>query len=136
MRENKNKLNVELNFITIFFFAKLCTGNIGETVSFRNSLKSLEQLSGIIWKINFHIRKIYFRAFHSVIKKKKKLKKKFKKKKLRKIPSGFQDAHFLFPRKSNILVHGSILLSLVLDFQLTKQNLIFLRRKVGNARLY
>ena len=70
MRENKNKLNVELNFITIFFFAKLCTGNIGETVSFRNSLKSLEQLSGIIWKINFHIRKIYFRAFHSVIKKK------------------------------------------------------------------
>lgn len=131
MRENKNKLNVELNFITIFFFAKLCTGNIGETVSFRNSLKSLEQLSGIIWKINFHIRKIYFRAFHSVMKK-----KKIKKKKLRKIPSGFQDAHFLFPKKSNILVHGSILLSLVLDFQLTKQNLIFLRRKVGNARLY
>ena len=132
MRENKNKLNVELNFITIFFFAKLCTGNIGETVSFRNSLKSLEQLSRIIWKINFHIRKIYFRAFHSVMKKKKKIKKK----KLRKIPSGFQDAHFLFPKKSNILVHGSILLSLVLDFQLTKQNLIFLRRKVGNARLY
>ena len=131
MRENKNKLNVELNFITIFFFAKLCTGNIGETVSFRNSLKSLEQLSRIIWKINFHIRKIYFRAFHSVMKK-----KKIKKKKLRKIPSGFQDAHFLFPKKSNILVHGSILLSLVLDFQLTKQNLIFLRRKVGNARLY
>lgn len=131
MRENKNKLNVELNFITIFFFAKLCTGNIGETVSFRNSLKSLEQLSGIIWKINFHIRKIYFRAFHSVMKK-----KKIKKKKLRKIPSGFQDAHFLFPKKSNILVLGSILLSLVLDFQLTKQNLIFLRRKVGNARLY
>ena len=132
MRENKNKLNVELNFITIFFFAKLCTGNIGETVSFRNSLKSLEQLSGIIWKINFHIRKIYFRAFHSVMKKKKKIKKK----KLRKIPSGFQDAHFLSPKKSNILVLGSILLSLVLDFQLTKQNLIFLRRKVGNARLY
>ena len=131
MRENKNKLNVELNFITIFFFAKLCTGNIGETVSFRNSLKSLEQLSGIIWKINFHIRKIYFRAFHSVMKK-----KKIKKKKLRKIPSGFQDAHFLFPKKSNILLLGSILLSLVLDFQLTKQNLIFLRRKVGNARLY
>ena len=135
MRENKNKLNVELNFIGIFFFAKLCNGNIGETVSFRNSLKSLEQLSGIIWKINFHIRKIYFRAFHSVIKKQK-LKKILKKKKLRKIPSGFQDAHFLFPKKSNILVHGSILLSLVLDFQLTKQNLIFLRRKVGNARLY
>ena len=73
MRENKNKLNVELNFISIFFFAKLCTGNIGEKVSFR---KSLEQLSGIIWKINFHIRKIYFRAFHSVIKNKKKIKKK------------------------------------------------------------
>ena len=65
-----------------------------------------------------------------------KKKKKIKKKKLRKIPSGFQDAHFLFPKKSNILVLGSILLSLVLDFQLTKQNLIFLRRKVGNARLY
>lgn len=76
MRENKNKLNVELNFISIFFFAKLCTDNIGEKVSFRNSLKSLEQSSGIIWKINFHIRKIYFRAFHSVIKNKKKIKKK------------------------------------------------------------